>query len=250
MPRPLTDNGKDEFSGVRAASPAGAGPGAGALVVPASSQLPYPMAPGLPRAEIPAPERKEGHGTGVHEGSGCATAGGTRRVTRPTSGSPAVHVTTVLGRKLADRARRPEEVTGDDLRRPPHIASRFSRKRASPGAAARTRVCWRDDCRSDAPIIRTLDKPLTNADPRCEVTRRRHLETNEVLLVPSGSLTIRYDDEAILGSGQLYVVPRGCNTSRSQSGARTSSSSNQARPSTPETPQPPHGRAAPRLTST
>ena len=43
-----------------------------------------------------------------------------------------------------------------------------------------------------------------------EFTRHRHLETDEVFLVLSGSLTIRLDgDEVTLGPGQLYVVPRG-----------------------------------------
>ena len=43
-----------------------------------------------------------------------------------------------------------------------------------------------------------------------EFTRHRHLDTDEVFLVLSGSLTIRLDqDEITLGPGQLYVVPRG-----------------------------------------
>ena len=43
-----------------------------------------------------------------------------------------------------------------------------------------------------------------------EFTRHRHLETDEVFLVLSGSLTIRLDDDEVtLGPGQLYVVPRG-----------------------------------------
>ena len=43
-----------------------------------------------------------------------------------------------------------------------------------------------------------------------EFTRHSHPETDEVFLVLSGSLTIRLDDgEVTLGSGQLYVVPRG-----------------------------------------
>ena len=43
---------------------------------------------------------------------------------------------------------------------------------------------------------------------RVHVTR--HLETDEVFLVLSGSLTIRLDDDEVtLGPGQLYVVPRG-----------------------------------------
>lgn len=42
-----------------------------------------------------------------------------------------------------------------------------------------------------------------------EFTRHRHLETDEVFLVLSGSLTIRLDDDEVtLGPGQLYVVPR------------------------------------------
>ncbi len=43
-----------------------------------------------------------------------------------------------------------------------------------------------------------------------EFTRHRHLETDEVFPVLSGSLTIRLDDgEGTLGPGQLYVVPQG-----------------------------------------
>ncbi len=43
-----------------------------------------------------------------------------------------------------------------------------------------------------------------------EFTRHRHLETDEVFLVLSGSLTIRLDDDEVtLGPGQMYVVPRG-----------------------------------------
>lgn len=43
-----------------------------------------------------------------------------------------------------------------------------------------------------------------------EFTRHSHPETDEVFLVLSGSLTIRMDDgDVTLGSGQLYVVPRG-----------------------------------------
>jgi mannose-6-phosphate isomerase-like protein (cupin superfamily) len=43
-----------------------------------------------------------------------------------------------------------------------------------------------------------------------EFTRHRHLETDEVFLVLSGSLTVRLDDDEVtLGPGQLYVVPRG-----------------------------------------
>jgi len=46
--------------------------------------------------------------------------------------------------------------------------------------------------------------------PKGEFTRHRHLETDEVFLVLSGSLTIRLDDDEVtLGPGQLYVVPRG-----------------------------------------
>jgi mannose-6-phosphate isomerase-like protein (cupin superfamily) len=45
---------------------------------------------------------------------------------------------------------------------------------------------------------------------RGEFTRHRHLETDEVFLVLSGSLTIRLDDDEVtLGPGQLHVVPRG-----------------------------------------
>ncbi len=69
-------------------------------------------------------------------------------------------------------------------------------------------------------------------------TRRRHLETDEVFLVLSGSLSIRPDDDEVtLSPGQLYVVPRECTTSRCPSTARTSSSWNRARRSnTGDTP--------------
>lgn len=43
-----------------------------------------------------------------------------------------------------------------------------------------------------------------------EFTRHRHLETDEVFLVLTGSLTIRMDDDEVtVGAGQMYVVPRG-----------------------------------------
>lgn len=43
-----------------------------------------------------------------------------------------------------------------------------------------------------------------------EFTRHSHPETDEVFLVLSGSLTLRFDDDEVtLGPGQLYVVPRG-----------------------------------------
>ena len=52
----------------------------------------------------------------------------------------------------------------------------------------------------DLRVVRTLG----------EFTRHAHLETDEVFLVLTGSLTIELDDgEVELGPGQLYVVPRG-----------------------------------------
>ncbi|SFO00726.1 Cupin domain-containing protein [Geodermatophilus obscurus] len=45
---------------------------------------------------------------------------------------------------------------------------------------------------------------------RGRFTRHSHLETDEVFLVLSGSLTIRMDNgDVTLGPGQLYVVPKG-----------------------------------------
>jgi mannose-6-phosphate isomerase-like protein (cupin superfamily) len=43
-----------------------------------------------------------------------------------------------------------------------------------------------------------------------EFTRHSHPETDEVLLVLTGELTIRMDDgDVTLGAGQLFVVPKG-----------------------------------------
>ncbi len=43
-----------------------------------------------------------------------------------------------------------------------------------------------------------------------EFTWHSHPDTDELFLVVAGSLTIRMEtDEVILGSGQMYVVPKG-----------------------------------------
>ena len=69
-----------------------------------------------------------------------------------------------------------------------------------------------------------------------EFTRHSHPDTDEVFLVLAGSLTIRLDDSQLtLGSGQLYVVPRGVYHRRSLRTARRFCSSSPATPSTPGT---------------
>ena len=57
-------------------------------------------------------------------------------------------------------------------------------------------------------VLNDYDIRLVKA--RGEFTKHRHLDTDEVFLVLTGSLTIRLDDaEVTLGPGQLFVVPRG-----------------------------------------
>ena len=85
-----------------------------------------------------------------------------------------------------------------------------------------------------------------------EFTRHRHLQTDEVFLVLSGSLTIRLDDDEVtLGPGQLYVVPRGVHHQPvSVEGADVVLIEPSTTVNTGDTPGHPHRRAAPRLTST
>jgi len=96
--------------------------------------------------------------------------------------------------------------------------------RAAPRLRSSMRKKWSDGraCRPDrSPGLfeepwspRTVavlnDYDIRVVKTKGEFTRHSHPETDEVFLVLSGSLTIRLDDgEVTLGSGQLYVVPRG-----------------------------------------
>ncbi len=74
-----------------------------------------------------------------------------------------------------------------------------------PAALARIDAPW-----SPRTVAVLNDYDIRVVKTKGEFTRHRHLETDEVFLVLSGSLTIRLDDDEVtLGPGQLYVVPRG-----------------------------------------
>jgi len=74
-----------------------------------------------------------------------------------------------------------------------------------PAALARLDEPW-----SPRTVAVLNDYDIRVVKTKGEFTRHRHLETDEVFLVLSGSLTICLDDDEVtLGPGQLYVVPRG-----------------------------------------
>jgi len=111
-----------------------------------------------------------------------------------------------------------------------------------PAALARFDEPW-----SPRTVAVLNDYDIRVVKTKGEFTRHRHLETDEVFLVLSGSLTIRLDDDEVtLGPGRCTSCHGECTTSRCPSTARTSSSSNRARPSTPATP-PSHLTAERRL---
>jgi len=116
-----------------------------------------------------------------------------------------------------------------------------------PAAQARFDEPW-----SDRTVAVLNDYELRVVKTKGEFTRHRHLETDGVFLVLGGSLTIGLDDdEVILGPGQPYVVPRGVHHQPvSVEGAASRPHRAEHARQHRRHPQPPHGRAAPRLTST